>query len=264
METVQVDGVDIARYGLKLTSIEPWLSGPELSRAVTALPGYTGAIPSPFATVPARVLTFDALHRPATYSARLSLLDLLADAFGNGKKELTTSDAPDRVLYGTYQGTTVLVDSPRFVNLDATVRVSFLCADGAKYDREPRSIALGTTPVRVPLGTLGCGGIVRVRGAISGTRVVRYRGVHGNVLGEIGVDMTVSSTEFVDLDLTQRRLLRTSDVGLVTNAYQNKITGSRWFALHPDDSGLRALNAWGTLELDAGDGVFYYKRAWAN
>ena len=262
MRSISINGWPVELRGMQLAGISPWLSGPSLTRAVTAMPGYSGGLPSPFATVAARVVTIESIHQPATMAERMAMLDRYADDL-SGLLEIETIDAPGRVLRGTYQAQGVEVSAPRFVELSARVTAEILCVDGAKYDTHPSAVALSTTPRPIPLGTLSSTGIVRLRGGISGTRIVTYRGVNGNVLGQIGVNMTVSASEFVDVDLTLRRIRLVSAVGIASDAYAAKRPADRWFALHRSDGNAASL-AWPTLELDGGTGVFYYARAWGN
>jgi hypothetical protein len=262
MRSLAINGWPIETLGLRLVNISPWLAGAQLTRAVVAMPGYSGGVPSPFATVTSRILTLESIVQPTSMAHRLQLLDQYADAL-DGLLEIESVDAPDRVLYGTYQANGVEVSVPRFVEVQAALRTEILCADGAKYDREPSAIALSTTPTPIPLGTAASVGLFRFRGAAAGVRRVLYRGINGNVLGAIGVNMTIGSSECVDVDGVQRGISLCDASGVFTNAYPFKLPSDRWFALHRTD-GHPAADAWPTLELDGGTGVFYYRRAWSN
>ncbi len=263
MDTIWIDRTEIATLGMRLTRIDPWLDGPALTRAATPFPNRSGHVVSRTATAAPRIFRFESLVRPATMAARRALLDDLADFFGRGEHEIETVDSLGRVLYGTYQEQPVGIAAPRFVNTDAAVTVDLYCADGTKYDREPRSVALSTTPAPVPLGTMASGGVIRLRGPSSDQRIVTYRGLHGNPLGRLAVGLSIGANEFVDLDLYSRTITKTDVNGLTIDIYDTKLPDTWWFWVHPED-GDRFTGQWGTLEVDDGTGVFYYRRAWKN
>ncbi|GAB1340878.1 hypothetical protein [Gemmatimonas sp.] len=265
MPTLLVNGTDIADLGFVLTDIQPWLSGPKLVRALTALPGFTGAIPAESATVESRLITATSLIEPPTFAARLSLLDGLADLAMHGMNELVFPDAPDRIMRGLYLSSDVEVYAPRLVSTDGRVTVGWVCPDAAKYDRQPKGIVLGTTPKAIPLGTLPSGGIWRIMGPLSGAITLQYRAANGVLLGELTVTGTLTTGEHLDVDLTERRITKWSNVGVATSAYSWKASTSYWFRLDAGD-GTRGLDQWGTLQqsVAAGGGLFLYRRAWAH
>ena len=265
MPTLLVNGTDLADLGFTLSDVQPWLSGPKLTRVLTALPGFTGAIPSAGATAESRLITARSLIRPASVAERLALLDKVADLAMHGMNELVFPDAPDRVMRGLYLSSDVEVYAPRLVSTEGEVTVGWVCPDAAKYARQPRGIVLGTTPKPIPLGTLPSGGIWRIMGPLSGAISLQYRGQNGVLLGELTVTGTLTTSEHLDVDLDERTITKWSNVGVGTSAYSWKSAASYWFRLDAGD-GTRGLSEWATLQqsVAAGGGLFLYRRAYAH
>jgi hypothetical protein len=76
-------------------------------------------------------------------------------------------------------------------------------------------------------------------------------------------DSALASSEYLDMDLTARAVRKYDASGGSVTAYAQKIAGTSWFAIHRSAAS-PATDAWPTIELDGGSGVFYYVRAWAN
>lgn len=265
MPSLLVNGTDLAELGFVLSDMQPWLSGPRLVRTLTAMSGFTGAIPSTSATVESRLITARSLVRPTTFAARLALLDGLADLTMHGMNELVFPDAPDRVMRGLYVSSDVEIYAPRFVSTEGEVTVGWVCPDAAKYDRQPRGVVLGTTPKPIPMGTLPSGGIWRIMGPLSGAISLQYRAQNGVLLGELTVTGTLTTSEHLDVDLDQRTITKWSNVGVATSAYSWKASTTYWFRLDAGD-GTRSLSEWPTLQqsIAAGGGLFLYRRAYAH
>lgn len=265
MGTFIVNGTDLSDFGLILEDVQPWLSGLKLTRALTAMPGFTGSIPSDAATVESRLVTLSTYANTLSFAARTALQDALADLFSNGMNEITSPDQPSRVMRGFYLGTETDIAAPRLLSTDGRFRVSWLCPDPTKYDREPRGLTLGTTPVLVPAGTLPMGGVWRVMGPLSGAITMTYRALTGIPLGAFTVSGTLTSGEYLDVDLDRREITKYSSVGVASDAYAWKSSTAYWFRLDAGDS-VRVGDQWASLEqsIAAGGGLFSYRRAWAN
>lgn len=261
--TLLVNGTDLTDLGLVVENIEPWLSGPRLTRALAQIPGYTGALVGEAATSESRVITATTLARTTTWAARKALLDQLSDLCMTGVCELVTADDTSRVMYGLYTESVSDLVAPRLVNTEGRMTVGWVCPDAAKYDIQPRGYALSSTPKAIPLGTLPSGGIWRIMGALSGACTLTYRNLLGTALGTLTVSGTLTSSEFLDVDLDQRTITKWSSAGVASDAYSWKSASTYWFRLDPGD-GDRTTGVWGTLEQSAATGIFMYRRAWAN
>lgn len=265
MASILINGTDIADVGFTLTNVQPWLSGPKLVRAIAALPGFTGGIPSPSALTESRLITATSLARATSYAQRLGYLDAMADLAMHGVNELAFPDQPDRIMRALYVSSDVEVYAPRLVSTDGLVTVGWICPDAAKYERKPRGLVIGTTPVSIPLGTLPSGGLWRIMGPLAGAISLQYRAQNGVLLGELTVTGTLTTNEHLDVDLEERSITKWSSVGVASNAYSWKASTSLWFRLDSGD-GTRALNTWPTLQqsIAAGGGLFFYRRAYAH
>jgi hypothetical protein len=263
--TIYLNDTPIEALGLSLAEGGPLLGGFSVTRATQSWQGRAGGIASPVGTVGPRVVRMVADARVASAAARLALMDALADTL-TGLIEVRYEDAPDRVLRGTARVFEAAVAmAPSWVNLDPRVVVEIECPNAARVDVEPRSVVLGATPAAVPVGTLPHGGRVFLTGAAAGalsteTRL-RYRGVSGVLLGELVLLPALLAGEFLTIDLDAPSLVRTTTAGVTSNVYGWK-TGGAFFRPAPRD-GVRSADAWGTLELTAGAGLYVYARQWS-
>jgi hypothetical protein len=265
-----INGRTLAALGVTARELSGWLDGPDFSRGSVALPNVLGVLPASAATSSARQIRLVLNVPAATLTARATILATLADAFA-GLLSLRFDDTPTRIVRAVAGPFTVASIAPAIGMSEAgknmTVSVPLLAFDGSSYDDEPRSLVLGATSVEIALGTLPAPGIVQWSGAWSAgaARTLTYRGANGIAYGALvltpPVGASLTSSEFIEIDLGRRYITKVSATGVRTNAYGWLSAGS-WFVPESADGNRGALR-WPTFEISAGAGVFFYRRTWA-
>lgn len=259
-----INGRALASLGVSVRELSGWRDGPDTRRQFRGLPGVAGGVLAPHALGAARELRM-VLNVPDT--ATLDVLDDLT----HGLVRLVFDDAPGRVLRAVRTQRTVTSIAPSLTLLSPKLLASyvFTAADGASYDLEPRVLAVGTTPVPVSLGTLPSSGVVDVPGGWSGTRTLTYRGSNGLSYAAFAITVPVAETfaasEFLEIDLARRTIVRVAGGGTRTNAYTWK-SGGPWFTPDPTDghrAGAGLVGVSPTLAMSAGTAVLRYRRAWS-
>lgn len=265
---ITLRGIPVDELGLTLVDGGgggPDLSGLTLEREAQPWVGRAGQIPSPYATVPARVVRFVVDAEPTTFVDRLALIDWLKDLLMVGPIAIVWADAPMRMTQGLARVFDAAVPSPSWVNIDPRITVEIVCHNAAKYDVEAQSRVIGTTPVMIPCGTLPHGGQVLVKGALSGALSLTYRGLTGEIIGALGLTIpasgnTLTTNDTLIIDHDERALvkLRASDNTLV--AVDDWRTSGDFFEMR-SAHGHRPLDVWGTLEASA-TGLYRWRRAY--
>lgn len=147
-----------------------------------------------------------------------------------GKVEWRTIDS-ERVAFGVVRGVAPVDRDPdkrKWDVGDALVRVDVLM-DPGKYDRWPSSLALTTTGRRVPMGTAGAKGVVRIVGPATAP-TLRTRRWGSDLVDELVLEDLADATEgyYVHLD---ELVIETIDLtaGPVVVARDNTKRVSGWW-----------------------------------
>ena len=250
-------------FGLVLLEGGPDMTGLSGQRERQAWPGHAGVLLNQHRSIDSRRLRFAYGARVTSVGQRLALLDQLSDALCTGLVELRDAHAPDRVMRGVCSVFTAEVSAPpHYVNIEPRIVVEFECPNATKYDVEPQSRLLSTTPVDIACGTASHGGQIKIAGALSAEIRLKYRGISGALLGELVITPSVLASETLVIDLTTAMVYRVSSSGVYAQAYDMK-TGGAWFELFPRD-GNREQDVWGSLELSGATGTYYWRRNWVN
>jgi hypothetical protein len=263
---VQIRYQPLTAYGVTAASVSAWRDGPQSVRNFRGLTNSAGGVFASRATGQAREMTLAVNIPAATIGDRATGLDAMDEAL-QGLVPLTFDDAPGRVIRVICTGRTVVGvgGADPFVVRPVVATYTLTAADGASYDVEPMIYALGTTPVPLSLGTLPSLGIVQLMGSWTGERTITYRAPNGVVYGTLGITVpgaeTLLATEYLELDLSRRTIVRVGPTGTRVSVYAWKSSG-RWFAPDPTDS-TRALGAAPTLALSGGTGLYLTRRAWS-
>jgi hypothetical protein len=261
---IVINGRSLAALGVSARELSGWRDGPETRRAFRGLPGSTGGLLAPQAVGAARELRL-VLNVPDA-----ATLDVLDDVT-HGLVRLVFEDLPTRVIrvVRTQRSVTSIAPSLTLLNPKLLVSYVFTAADGASYDVEPRLLAIGTTPVPIALGTLPSAGVLQVPGGWSGTRTLTYRGANGVPYAAFALTVpsaeTFASSEYLEIDLARRTIVRVDGSAVRSNAYGWRASGA-WFAPDPTDghvSGAGLPGASPTLAMSAGTALFRYRRAWS-
>ncbi len=261
--THYIDDEDNDALNLIVYEAEPDLMGLITSREQQTWPGKAGVVVSPVRTTDQRTFRFVYDTRVTTPAARLALVDLLADKFCTGLKEIREAHSPDRAMRGlarVFQANVPL--GPRQVNIAPRVVVEFACPIASKWDVQAQSRWLTTTPVDIPCGTVSHGGQLWLPGPLSAEVRIKYRNAAGQLVGELVLMPSIGSSDTLMVDLSANQLWKVDSVNVYTDAYAMK-TGGQWFVLS-HRYGNRALDVWGTLEVTGATGTYFYRRNWSN
>jgi hypothetical protein len=262
--SIAINGRALASLGVSPRELSGWRDGPAARRAFRGLPGTTGGLLAPQAVGVERELRL-VLNVPDA-----ATLDVLDDVT-HGLVQLVFDDMPNRVVrvVRTQRSVTSIAPSLTLLNPRLIVSYVFTAADGASYDREPRVLAIGTTPVPIALGTLPSPGVLEVPGGWSGSRTLTYRGANGLPYSAFVVTVpgseTFAAAEFLEIDLARRTIVRVEGNGGRSNAYSWRTSGT-WFAPDPTDGhvvGAGLPGASPSLVMSAGTALFRYRRAWS-
>lgn len=247
MPSIYLKEYSLEDLGLRLVRGSPDLGMPAMTRDRTPWPGRMGSVPSPFATVDSRVLSFEVEKKVATAAERTALIDQYADLLA-GLVPVRFADQPTRCLRGIARVFEVNIPSPSWVNLDPRIRVEIECFTATKWAEEPTSRTLSTTPVQIPCGTAGHGGLIYVTGAISTLQSIKYRNVAGILLGDVQFTPSLAAGEIGVINLTDEQIFKIDNTGVKTTVTTAWLGASAvWFKPSPRD-GYRDLGVWPTVE----------------
>jgi hypothetical protein len=270
-----INGRSLASLGVTARALEGWLDGPVVQRESTVIPNLLGVSPSPVMTGAARQIRLTVNVPVAGLTSRAAAIATLQDAL-TGLLTLRFDDTPGRIVRAVAGPLTVASISDRAsmnaLGANMIASVVFLATDNASYDAEPLPVVLGSTPAEIELGTLPSPGIIQWSGSwsTSASRTLTYRGVNGIAYGSMVFTApatpeyspsSLSSSEFLEIDLGRQYITHVTNTGARTRAYDWLASGS-WFVPEPADA-RRSAGRWPTLDVSAGVGLFLYRKAWA-
>lgn len=196
--------------------------------------------------------------RPATIIDRETMADALRIAMA-GLLELTTDAAPERVMYG------VLAERPTITpagNIAAIpvfdLTCVFVLANPTRFALDPTPLALSTTRVACPVGTLPS--LCRVWLYGDSTPVVNpsviVRSHTGDVVSTLALTASLGTGTALDIGRTPERIESYASGVLQTGASAGLTlyTSGAFPVLSPDDANPTA-SAWPTMELAADSGT---------
>lgn len=254
-----LNGVSTADLGLTLTTAAPPVSGFARARTSTAVPGLTGHIAARVSIVPPRVLTFVVLGWQTMTTAERATLLARISALGTGVIEVQSPDDRTRRLVGLVTRNDATVASPSFVNVAPEITLEITCYNAALEDVEPLQFAIGTTPVRMPVGTAGHTAQFLLSGANATPFTITYRDFAGVIRGQItGTPALLSNGALVIDTASEQWVQYTGGVGVLVPTWNT--TGDTWPAFVPRHA-QREMQQWATLESTVTMGVTY-RRNW--
>ncbi|MGV3707615.1 MAG: hypothetical protein ACO1Q7_02160 [Gemmatimonas sp.] len=257
---ITLNGISATDLGLILTEGQPLVAGFSRSRESIALPGMSGLIPSPNATISPKVLRFS-YYPSATMNAaqRTTMLQRLTSLL-TGLVEVQWGDTARRIS-GVVQTIDANVASPSFANIAPTITVEIHCFDGAMEDVEPQQLLVGSFQTRVPVGTVGHHVEIIVAGANSTPFAVVYRDFRGVERGRILCNPALLTNETLIINTQSQEFIRynTAGVGISMPSWDGGTTWPEFLPSHAQ----RELGAWATLEAPIYVGCTY-RRKWEN
>lgn len=260
MPSIYIDGTSIEDFGLTLVDGGPNLAGLSVQRESAPWPGRTGSIAAPYATIGSRIHRFVVDREFGSLAERAAYVDLLYHAIG-GSRELTYADQLTKCSRGVIRVYDPVIDAPRWVNLDLRITVEFESFLAQKWDDEPQSLVLSSTPIPIPCGTLPHGGRIILAGAITTEQRIKYRGITGVLLGEIIVTPSTATGECVVLSLDDESVVQIGTTGAVTEHDDWCSNASVWFRPAARD-GNPFMDAWATVESTIA-ALYYFRRNYA-
>jgi len=230
-----VNDFDTSRLGLVVRRWDGADGAPTRTAVATAALNRSGRVlmdgrPS----MDTRLLLLEATMLHTSIVARQTALDSLKQRLGHGPVEVRFVDRPGVVFLALLRRATEAppeagqaLEATRFVTLELE------CLDPYLYETGRQLVALSSTPVRVPLGTVPSPCVIRIFGAAT-TPTITLRAANGTVLDALSLAVTLGANDALEID---------SDRGTIT----------RYIAGTPSE-GLSLLSSGNFLVLDPGDG----------
>lgn len=260
MQSITINDTPIEEKGLRLVSGAPSFVGLNRTREFVALPGRAGGLYSPISTMEPKVLRFEVVTGWAivTDAGRATLLDELRDLF-EGTVEVRYKTNTVRKVRGVARVFEGSVQSPALVNITTTIVIEVACENAAFMDVEPTQLVLGTTPVRVAVGTCGHDGRFYVTGANTTPFTITYRDMAGVTWGTLAITPALGTGERMIVDLASQQIVKvdSSDVRTLVPSWD---TGSSWFHVLPRDCN-REFGIMPTLESSVST-LYEYRCNW--
>lgn len=269
-----INGRDPEHDGWIPIQLSGWRAGMAVSRAVTAIPNVGGVSPSTVQQAAPREIKMGFRRRLSALGDRDAALSTLATLL-SGQLFVRFDDSPDRLVQ--CYAAPIRVDAVHEIAVFATptfeVSVVLVCYDGASYDVEPRVVALTTTPVDIPLGTLPSTFFLLWGGAWSAgaSRTLTLRDAAGTVRSTMTftapsiaagdpADESLGSSDVLEVDISRRYVTKLAS-SVRTNQYDWYASGG-WIGLDPAYQDLEN-SRYASLEASAGTAQIIYRRAYA-
>jgi len=203
LRSIALNGLSVEDdLGLYVSALSGFHDIPARTYQTVATPLEPGVRPlSIGSTVDARTPTITFLVPATSFADRAARIDALAGML-NGQVELSSLDAPTRVMYGYLTKSQVTTPYKEFVTPEVNAALSFTAFDPLWYDRDPilTNVPAGST-VALPIGT---GPVSRVTitamGPSTGPRIYLLTDQTGQEVQRMTVsgNLTSSQTETID------------------------------------------------------------------
>ncbi len=276
-----LNGINLASLGFQPTPGESARRhGLTLVRDGLRIPGAIGELydGAPVSAA-SRTIVLEGEVRGTTRAECLERIRTILAHAGRGLVELRAVDAMDRIiLVERDREAAIAIDTPSLaesesVSRNARITLRFLAAEPAWRDRTPQLLAIGQTPVPLPLGySVPSDWTLELFGSDAGT-VVDPQVLYEDAGGQLVQSFTLTNTLDWSTDGTARYLISTE--GLVPRVRRMTagvwadadahVTGGGFFQLDPRD-GFPGSGAAPTLRVfDAagrGTGLLMYRRRW--
>ena len=231
---------------------------PSTPQRATIDRGVAVSAPSSRTTLAPRVLEQTLELRPPSLPDRIATIDAIR-ARCAGLLELRLSESPDRRWWGFLDSDPVveLVTAP-YVNPLCLVTVRFRVLDPRAEAVEPTVIALGATPVAIPLGFSASAPVVALFGASPSVvdPVITIDGPAG-VITALRLTATLAAGEALELDAATEQVQR-RQTGTVVSALETVTSGS--FPVADPETGPLTMRLSATSGTPTG--VARYRRLW--
>jgi len=262
---ILVNGVNLGtRFGFYADRVDGWLGSTTLGVGQVGVRGRDGGLAVPAAVSGGRRLEVAGTVRKDTASDRRDAERGVADLCRSGRVRLVVDDG----LSGAMQiecrlaALAFLPFGPSLSPLASRGTLSFVADDEVYWrDVEPttRALAVAATRYAVPLGTAPSTPVIRIMGAATNP-VLTYRDAGGASVRSITFTATLTSSEYLDIDMRRGRVQRVTS-GTAANGI-GLITGGDFpWALDPQD-GDYGTSSWPTVEVSAGTGEVLWYRRW--
>lgn len=242
---------------------------PSLPRASTVTLAQSGGTFGSVVTVDPRRITVGLDVRPTTLVDRQAVMDSLKRRLHRELLELTTDDAPGRVVRVLCDSITVELYTGSYAQPAVYVALNFTAPDPARVDVEPLVYGLGTARTPCPLGTETVAPLVWLYGANPSVvnPVIIVRDHTGTEAMRLTMTGTLATNDALALNAATQTVERYVAGVLQTGtaAGLGWVTSGRFPVLDPTDTNPDAP-AWGTIELTAASGtptgLVAYHRRW--
>lgn len=258
---MRINGVDLAEYGVTITSAQGWRGRTTRARDRVVIAGAAGTVPATRATQQARSIRVEGYCGPnqiGTLAGRSALLDALEVATA-GLLELEFNDDPGRVYDAECVGIEVRPVNAIYAAPSLLVDLDFIADATTKRDATPLPRSFGSTPVAIPTGTASHGGTLWVYGAATDP-VVTCRRADGAVAWQLGFTVALTDNDFLAIDLI-RHTVTLSDDSVASNGI-GLWTSGEWGTFRPEDAD-PVGGRYPTLEVSSGSGMLLSARRWA-
>jgi hypothetical protein len=203
-------GLTLAELGLVIApnGIGDAWSPPRLQRQSVAVTGRYGRIPIGESAGESSTVALE-LPLPSTISARRALLDTVLGHL-DGIIEVVADDATDRVRFGYVDQAAIRERFAQLPLLDyaghLSLSIEILFDRPVSYAKESSVLAVGSTPVVVPLGTAPSDSIFLLRGSFSGATIT-YRRLTGEPLASLVLSGAVDTDEYLEVRSDQNMIV---------------------------------------------------------
>lgn len=259
--TLYINDYDTARLGLVVSRFDGAEGAPERQAVTAPLLNRAGsAVIDGRPRIQNRSLLLPGVITGATVALRQTYLRTLKERLCRGLLEIRFVDQPGYVYLARLRRITdAPSDGGQSLSPSLPLTIELECQDPYIYETGRQIVALGTTPVRLPLGTAPSPAIIRLYGAATNP-VITLRHANGTVLGTLGFTVTLGSNDYLEIDGDACTVQRS--VGGSVSEGLSLLTSGDFLVLDPGD-GDTSLDGGPTLEVSSGTGDARWRRAWS-
>jgi len=255
---LMVDGFDLSTLDFRVQSMAGHRNMPEATWPNAPVPGRYGPVLLSYeAQRQARPITVRGVFDSTSLVSLYANMDAAKARMDGALRTYTVVDNEARehrayLLKWDAQGLPPELATPR-----TYVTLTLWCPDPRAYSTVDTVVNFGATATDTPLGTAPTHPVIRVAGAASAPALV-YKSSTGGERGRVTLNTTLSSTDWVDIDMGAGTLLNKAGAS-VSAVYATTVSG--FFALDPLD-GTYWSSGWPTVEVSVGSGTATYRKAW--
>ena len=254
-----VNGYDMAQLGLVVGTWPGFLDSPQRRLELATLWGRDGAaLSTTEARSDVREVQVNGVVIQGSVAATREAWNNIKQRLDQGLIEVVFGDEPTLRFHTYCMRASMIISQQQMFAPGGQVDIRLLALNPYRESIEPSIASLSQAPRAITTGTGPSTGVIQLRDATD--PLVTYRDHGGRIRAQIALQGVIATDEYVDINMQTAGITHVDASGVRTNAIA-MFSAGEFFAVDARHANPE-YDAYPTLEVSSGTGVFLYRRTW--